>query len=334
MAITPLPALDRTSPSFRTDLDSYFGSALPQFAGQANALAASLNSLAAGGAYAIPYVYGDIGSVAQPAGGKLFLGPDGAAQNAATVLYADSKDSTGSLVSTLLDTFGASTSLVKGFARVQKQGDPSRWARYSVTAMPTANTTYHAYTVSILESSHTNPFVWGDAVLLHFTPNGDKGNTGATGPAYQHPVLLVRDEKASGTGGGSPSAGTWNTRVLNTVKANTISGASLSSNRITLPAGTYEYEASAPAYGADMHRLRLYNVTDGVVTEVGGSEQASASTATRAFVTGKQLVLTAPKVFELQHFIGSNGGGNTLGVPISNTGVIEVYAEIEFRKVA
>lgn len=49
-----------------------------------------------------------------------------------------------------------------------------------------------------------------------------------------------------GTHGGTFTAGAWRTRDLNTVLTNTISGASLSNNQITLPAGKYYVEASAP----------------------------------------------------------------------------------------
>lgn len=42
MALSPLPALDRTSPTFKTDLDAYFLTALPAFSTEANALQADV----------------------------------------------------------------------------------------------------------------------------------------------------------------------------------------------------------------------------------------------------------------------------------------------------
>lgn len=149
--------------------------------------------------------------------------------------------------------------------------------------------------------------------------------------------LHVRDEKASGTQGGTATAQTWNTRTLNTSKTNTIVGASLSSNQITLPAGTYEYDGTAPAAQCDEHKARLYNVTDGVIIDVGSGEFAptAASSVSRSVLRGT-FTLSATKVLELQHWIKSAGQTYTLGLAgFGNpSGAVEVYAEIRFRKVA
>ena len=42
MPMTPLTGLDRTSPTFKTDLDTFFLSSLPQFVTEANALEAAV----------------------------------------------------------------------------------------------------------------------------------------------------------------------------------------------------------------------------------------------------------------------------------------------------
>ena len=57
-------------------------------------------------------------------------------------------------------------------------------------------------------------------------------------------VIHVQDQKPAGTSGGAFAAGAWQVRDLNAVVANSISGASLSGNRITLPAGKYVVSAS------------------------------------------------------------------------------------------
>lgn len=43
MAINPLPVLDRTSATFKTDVDTFFGTQLPAFSSEANATAAAMN---------------------------------------------------------------------------------------------------------------------------------------------------------------------------------------------------------------------------------------------------------------------------------------------------
>lgn len=44
MAITALPSLDRTSPTFRTSVDTFFASQLPAFVSEANALQTDVNA--------------------------------------------------------------------------------------------------------------------------------------------------------------------------------------------------------------------------------------------------------------------------------------------------
>ena len=64
---------------------------------------------------------------------------------------------------------------------------------------------------------------------------------------FESQLFHVRDEKSSGTSGGNFSSGSYVTRTLNTSLTNEISGASLSSNQITLPSGTYYIQASCMA---------------------------------------------------------------------------------------
>lgn len=67
----------------------------------------------------------------------------------------------------------------------------------------------------------------------------------------------------------SITAETWTQRGLNQTKTNNLASASLSSNRISLPAGTYYIDASVPvavenqdsASGSFIHKTKLYNVT-------------------------------------------------------------------------
>jgi hypothetical protein len=149
-------------------------------------------------------------------------------------------------------------------------------------------------------------------------------------------VLMARDEKATGTNGGNSTSATWITRDLNTVVLNTIAGASLASNQVTLPPGTYQLRASAPMFGgggsAQSHQLRLYNVTASTVAAVGTSERASSSGQTRSLIV-TQLVVAVTSAFRLEHWVATGTGVNGLG-NASGSGAIEVYSDIECRKVA
>jgi len=160
--------------------------------------------------------------------------------------------------------------------------------------------------------------------------NGIKFPDGSmqTSAAY----LYVRDEKASGTDGGSAVSGTQ-TRTLNTAINNTISGASVGSNRITLPAGTYRIYANATAaeYGDAnnplRHKIRFRNITDNVTTSVGSSEICAYYTSSHSFINGAKFTIAGQKVFELQHYFSRGQATNGLGYATAS-GEVEVYAEV------
>ena len=151
---------------------------------------------------------------------------------------------------------------------------------------------------------------------------------------YESQLLHVRDEKATGSHGGQASADTDNVRVLNTVVTNEITGASLGSNRITLPAGTYFIDAWAYAYSIDMHRAMLYNQSDSSVTILGHSSFADDNNQGYApsFVRGR-FTISAQKLFEIRHYTEKTGSGVDLGVD-TNDSRTNVYTDVQIWKVA
>jgi hypothetical protein len=153
---------------------------------------------------------------------------------------------------------------------------------------------------------------------------------GGAAPDY----ILIRDERASGTQGGGALAGVWQTRVLNTEVNDDGGHASLSSNQITLAAGTYRVRAHAPAYTVNTHKIKLYNITDTVDIIIGTSQVAIASNLVenRSFLEG-QFIIAGTKTIELQHRCQTARGSDGLG-KASSYGVIEVYAIIELWKEA
>lgn len=145
------------------------------------------------------------------------------------------------------------------------------------------------------------------------------------------PYMQVHDEKPSGTAGGGSTSGIQ-TRVLNTVLANTIPGASLDSNQITLPAGTYQVDGSAPANGAARHQAHLYNVTDAAVLVAGTSEYAPASSSvSRSYIVGT-FTLNATKSVSVRHSTGQTVAASGLGIA-SITAFPEVYTVVTITKV-
>jgi len=160
-------------------------------------------------------------------------------------------------------------------------------------------------------------------------------NTGETAPSWftSGQTLVVQDQKASGTAGGGSTAGSWLTRVLNTSITNTISGASLGSNQITLPAGTYRVQGHGTFFQVGAQN-RFYNITD--ATEVvrgntAASGNANSNTAISAF--SNTFTITGTKVFELQYRSNTTNATNSLGLA-ATLGVNEIYAHVEITKIS
>ena len=154
----------------------------------------------------------------------------------------------------------------------------------------------------------------------------------ARGVASTESHLMVRDERSSGTAGGASVVGIQ-TRTLNTVSFNTISGASLASNQITLPAGTYRVRAKSPTVGVNISQAWLYNVTDASVTIRGSSENGVANSSgdpmtVSSWVEGR-FTIASTKVFELRQY-SNEVHANGLGAPVSQG--TEVYSYVEIVK--
>lgn len=151
-----------------------------------------------------------------------------------------------------------------------------------------------------------------------------------TGPAF----ISVSHEVVSGVAGGTFTSGAWQTRPLNTVNCNTIDGASLASNQITLPAGTYLAQGWAAAYYNNLgHKLALYNVTGaaylgyGVNTYTQSNDQGNTASIARKFE------LAVESVIELRHRCGQTQSTNGMGAACS-FGVPEIYAELVISKIS
>lgn len=155
---------------------------------------------------------------------------------------------------------------------------------------------------------------------------------GGTDPSWGG-MLIVVDEKTTGTAGGTATSGAFRTRDLTTVKMNTISGASLATNQITLPAGTYTIEASAPAYRCDNHASRLQNITDATTILTGTSEvteQSGAIVTTRSHILGT-FTIAGAKAFEIQHRVTTTSAGSGFGA--ANGFQAETYTIVKIQKV-
>lgn len=142
-------------------------------------------------------------------------------------------------------------------------------------------------------------------------------------------VLHVVDKRAANIAGGT-CVGGWQERVLNTEVKNTITGASLSANRITLPAGTYRVSVKAPAFLCNRHKA-IFEDVNNASSFLNGSTEYSASTTT----TPSQIfaeITTTGGVFRVRHYTQSANAGDGLGVA-SQSGYEEIYTDVFIQKV-
>ena len=157
---------------------------------------------------------------------------------------------------------------------------------------------------------------------------------GGTGVSIANPYMHVRDEKSVGTNAGNSVSGI-NVRVLNTVVTNTIAGASLASNRITLPEGTYRFYGSTPSLRSGQNKSYLYNVNTSALAIAGTSEySATADTIqVRSHIMGR-LTISSNTAFEFRLDLNDAKSGDGLGIANGGNGLagVEVYTVLEIFK--
>jgi hypothetical protein len=148
-------------------------------------------------------------------------------------------------------------------------------------------------------------------------------------------VAIFNEQQASNTNGGTFTSGSYVKRILNTTVINTISGCSIASSVITLPAGTYNVQAFAPAFKVDGHKVRIQNTTAATTIVLGMNaftSGAGAFAVTHSFAN-TTFTLSVQSTIELQHRAESTITVNGLGT-LCNFGDNEVFAQIQIIKVA
>jgi hypothetical protein len=146
-------------------------------------------------------------------------------------------------------------------------------------------------------------------------------------------TAVFREEQAAGTYGGASTSGSYQKRTLNTTVVNNITGCSIASSVITLPAGTYYVTAVAPVYSPGSVRCRLQNTTDG--TTIGNGTNQSINSVSNSAVVDIEyyFTLAAQKNIELQTRVANSVATDGLGTRC-NFGDTEVYSSISITKVA
>jgi hypothetical protein len=153
--------------------------------------------------------------------------------------------------------------------------------------------------------------------------------------ASDRPYIHVRDEKANGSSGGTFTAGTWQTRVLNTIVTDSHNLATLAANALTVPSGVYQVnDCRAPAFRVDRNRARIMG--NGSVQLLLGQNAYSDNTddyaQTNAHVVGR-FTLTTTTALTVEHYGQTTYAGQGFGVEGSVPGVNEIYTELILERV-
>lgn len=171
-------------------------------------------------------------------------------------------------------------------------------------------------------------------------PVGPQGEAGAQGPAGEKgekgdrglsEIAYLRDQRVSGTHGGTCVGSTWNTRTLNTLGGDT-NFISLSGNRFVLQPGVYFIEAQAPGYQIDRHqaKLKVIETNSDVIIGSTGYSHITNPSITHSNING-EIIVTEASTFEIQHRCATERA--TVGFGISaNFGTAEIYTQVKIIK--
>ena len=283
MTITALdgltaPARSQAPATFIANADAW-NAALPNLQTQMNAEIALLNAGSGMGAYAVPYTFSTTTTDSDPGSGNLRLNQ--ATQNTTTVIRADLSDSGGTVQTAVLDSFTSTSGTIKGYIRLVKTSDATKWLLFSVSAVATP-AGYRNITVANIGSSEASPFANSDAIMLYFTPLNTVNNS------------VGDHEVAVHTGNGYGSTNT-KVRRLTTAMINT---------------GTAITYADSATLGASftINETGIYSIyrTDG---NAAGSSQIGLSLNSAALTTSILSVAIANR-------LGAAGpNGSTAGSP-------------------
>jgi hypothetical protein len=148
-------------------------------------------------------------------------------------------------------------------------------------------------------------------------------------------ILIFEYQTAHPTNGGTITAGSWQTYPWSHEVLDDGGHGSISSNQITLAAGTYEYEFEMTFANCNCILPRLYDTTNTAVLGYG-VEHRHPTTADFCYNGGGRGVFTiaGSTVLEVQYFVESTVATKGLGVASQNFSTNNRWGQIRFRKVA
>jgi hypothetical protein len=214
--------------------------------------------------------------------------------------------------------------------------------RYAIWGIGRSDTRVCDVLFSTSFSSPTMPTNYDFKVLLgEFTRAG-----GVNGPplwygpkktanvyALTSPHVILEDQKAQNTSGGTFTSGADRTRDLNTEVYDPFGLCTLSSNQFTLSAGTYYIDATVPCAGVDRNQAILYNAT-GTAQITRGTSSVAPFTTTAQSVSYIRAVFTvaASQALEIRHRCQTTG--TTVGFGVESNFGTERYTRVCLWRIA
>lgn len=178
------------------------------------------------------------------------------------------------------------------------------------------------------------PSGWRDVIhsgMAEGRPNGSFPYRGPDGVVAWNgrlgPHVVLEEQQASGTAGGTFTSGANQTRTLNTEAYDVYGICALNTNQFTLPAGTYAIEFDAPAGAVGAHQAFLWDVTNSATVFRGSSAAASTPSCGFGVVT-----IAEETTFEIRHQCTTTRATDGFGVAASFGG--EVFTRVRIWRVS
>jgi len=155
--------------------------------------------------------------------------------------------------------------------------------------------------------------------------------------AVMNDYILLQNQQASGTGGGTFTSGSFNQVVLNTEVNDSGGHCTLSANRFTLAAGTYVIIAEISGNQVNDFKLKLVNDPAGTPTDeiIGGQGMATSGGSPvicdKAFLRGKFTIGSSTE-FQIEARCDTTRSSDGFGRACTY-GVTEIYSPVQLWKV-
>ena len=168
------------------------------------------------------------------------------------------------------------------------------------------------------DSNIEAPYIIGDGSGLSNVSASLSANVDNIGIEEDGNTLELKDNiiilsYVSATTGGTPTAGGWYTRPLNTEVHDPNNWASVSSNQFTLVAGTYIIRAFAAFYRTNSTQIRLRNVTDSTYWYGTSNYAAQGSNVGITVQVYGAETIASSKTYRIEYQV-SNAPSDGLGV--------------------